>query len=132
MKLRLFSVSVIYILSSLFILTGCINKNEPHKSIDEQIIVSTDLINKDILIKNFVLIQRDARDDITNRFFVYIPLTVYSLTLDSAIEKLSKRLLNKYGADLLTNVKIETDWLATIYYNTYTFYITADVWKRKI
>jgi len=90
------------------------------------------MVNYDLLKKNFVLIQKNAKDEISNRFFVYIPITLQSSNLESATETLSNDMIDRYGADLLTNVRIETDWLVTVYYNTYTYYITADVWKRKI
>jgi PBP1b-binding outer membrane lipoprotein LpoB len=119
-------------LMMILLFAGCSTKEVSPKDGSNTIIRSTDLINNENLKKNFVLIQRNAKDEMTNRFFAYIPITLEASSLESAVESLTKDMMNKYGADLLTNVSIETDWLVTVYYNTYTYYITADVWKRKI
>lgn len=116
----------------ILLLSACSNKNLSPSSARNTIIKSTDLINEDLLAKNFVLIQKNAQDEMSNRFFVYIPLTLQASSLESATETLTKEMIERYGADLLTNVRIETNWLITIYYNRYTYYITADVWRRKI
>ena len=118
-------------LATILLVSGCSSKNSSLISGANILIKSTDLIKEETLSKNFVLIQKNAKDEISNRFLVYIPLTIQSSSLESATESLTQDMMDKYGADLLTNVRIETDWLLTLYYNTYTYYITADVWKRK-
>ncbi|RLA75785.1 MAG: hypothetical protein DRG78_20365 [Epsilonproteobacteria bacterium] len=126
-------LSLVIILFTIILFTGCSSKQNQLELQKSKKYVSLKNINQ-----HFNLMQKDAKYELSNKFFVYLPAKM-SIPVDSsgsdvnllAVDRLSLYLLNKYNGDILTNVRIETDWLFTIYWNTYTYYITADVWKRK-
>ena len=116
-------LQIIY-LFVLLLITGCAN--------NEQILYkSTKHIEHSTFKKDYFLIAENVTVEASNRFFGYVPLTLMPFSPDERINALSLELLDKYHGDILTDVRIETGWLITLYYNTYTYYLTANVWQRK-
>lgn len=77
------------------------------------------------------MIQRGVEADISNWFFLYLPAKLEVGTDTVIADKLSDRILKKYNGDILTNVEIKKDTLITLYWNYYSYSMTADVWSRK-
>jgi hypothetical protein len=107
----------------VLLFTGCANIQPTYKAEQK--------IDRNKLKANYNLIAQRASVDVSNKFLVYIPLTLAPMEIDDVVNKLSNELLNKYNGDVLTDVKVETNWLFTLYYNTYTYTLTANVWQRK-
>lgn len=112
----------------IFFFVGCSSTNQ---NIENTVYKSTKHIERMELKKNYYLVAENVTVESSNRFLAYIPLTIMPLTVDGRIDSLSLELLNKYNGDILTDVKVETGWLFTLYYNTYTYYLTGNVWQRK-
>ena len=108
----------------IFISVGCSSIQPTYKT--------NESIDRVKLKENYYLIDKNAKAEISIRFFAYIPLTIVPLEEDDRVNKLSEEILSRYNADILTDVRLETTWLFTVYYNTYTYILTASVWKKKV
>ena len=121
MKNKFVVLLLIYV---ILFMTGCTQNNQV-------LYKSTKHIEHSRMKQNYYLIAENVTVEASNRFFGYVPLTLMPFSPDDRINALSLELLKKYNGDVLTDVKVETGWLVTLYYNTYTYYLTANVWQRK-
>ena len=118
---------VLLLILASFTIQGCVPKYG-----GKTIHTSQEQLDEAIVEKRYRLIARQAEADIGNNFFVYLPVKIGMPNTEDQIESmLAKKLLDRHGADLLTNVKIEQKILFTLYWNTFSRHITADVWRKK-
>jgi len=106
---------------------GCIPKYQ-----GDTIFHKTGAIEKALLEKNYTLVAQQQKADIGNFWVFYIPVNLEMPKEEGEIEHtLADKLLQRFDGDLLTNVKFESSWLITVYWNQFKRHITADVWKKK-
>lgn len=117
---------IIAALSITLVLTNCASQG-PKARFTNVISVATENDNL-YLDNNFTLIASDVEITLNRHFLVYIPLTGW-YTFDD--ETAANELLFTYGADLVTNLKVEKKFLFLLYYNRYYVVASGNVWRRK-
>ena len=106
---------------------GCIPKYQ-----GDTIFHKSEAVDKALLEKNYTLVAQKQKADIGNFWILYVPINLQMPSEEAEIEHtLANKLLQRFDADLLTNVKFESSWLVTLYWNQFKRHITADVWKKK-
>ena len=117
---------VTVLLFSLMI-QGCIPKYE-----GDPIYHQGEVSDMSALKENYTLVAKSQKASVGNYWVFYLPVMLQMPTEENDIEhKLADKLLQRFDADLLTNIKIESSYLVTLYWNQFRRHITADVWKKK-
>lgn len=109
----------------LFFLSGCATTpNEPLYKTQEP-------INHAQLYKDYRIIKQGAEAKISIWFFVLTPLKFdYSAGTDVAV-MLGNKILSEYDGEFLTSAKVNKHTFISIYWNSFSYSMTADVWGRK-
>ena len=104
-------------------LTSCANNSPPMYK-------SSQKMNSVAVGNEYELISSNVTHTLSNWWLLYIPVKL-SIPNERVEDKLTHALLNKYSGELLTNVQIEKSTFFTIYWNVWSYKITADVWRKK-